>query len=101
MTKVKLLSWNAASKEVKLKAGSEVLTLKATSSLFTRMLVITRSSRDDIDLEEVIGLHEFDYTNWVLVKSDVSIDQTSDKKIIIHLLEDLVNNTGNTTHCDG
>ena len=33
-TKVKLLSWNTASKEVKLKAGSEVLTVKATSSLF-------------------------------------------------------------------
>ena len=54
MTKVKLLSRNAASKEVKLKAGSEVLTLKAISSLFARMLVIARSSRDGIDLEEVI-----------------------------------------------
>ena len=63
MTKVKLLSWNATVKEVKLKSGSEVQILKATSSFFARMLVIARSSREDIDLETVIGTHEFAYTN--------------------------------------
>ena len=36
--------WDRMTK-FKLKAGSEVLTLKATSSLFTRILVIARSSR--------------------------------------------------------
>ncbi|KAI0217681.1 hypothetical protein LSAT2_030579, partial [Lamellibrachia satsuma] len=62
------------------------------------MLVIARSSRDDIDLEEVIGLREFDYTNRVLMKPDGYIPHTSDKNIIIHLLEDFVNNTGGTTN---
>ena len=72
--------------------------MKATASLFARMLVIARSSRDDIELEEVIGLHEFDYTNRVLMKPGGSIHHTSDKSIIIHLQEDIVNNTGDTTN---
>jgi len=55
MTKVKLLSWNATAKEVKLKSGSDIQILKVTSSLFARMLVIAWSSREDIDLETVIG----------------------------------------------
>jgi len=40
MTKVKLRSWNPTAKEVKLKSGSKVQILKATSSLFDRILVI-------------------------------------------------------------
>ena len=66
--------------------------------LFARILAIARSSSDDIDLEEVIGLHEFDHTNRVLMKPGGSIHHTSDKIIIIHLLEDVVNNTGDTTN---
>ena len=38
---------------VETKAGSEVLPLKATVSLFARMVVIEQSSRLKIDLEEV------------------------------------------------
>jgi len=90
MTKVKLLSWTASAKEMKLKGGSEELTLKATSSLFARMLIIARSSRDVIDLEEVIGTHEFAYTNRVLMKPDGSVHPTTDKSAVIHLLENLV-----------
>ncbi|KAK2164816.1 hypothetical protein LSH36_58g06010, partial [Paralvinella palmiformis] len=37
--------------DIKLNTGSEVLTLKATTSLFPRMLVIARSSRQSVDLE--------------------------------------------------
>ena len=94
---VKLLSWNTVSAELKLKAGSEVFTLKATSSLFARMLVIARSSRDDIDLEEVIELRSASLHKRVLMKPG-SIHHTSDKSIIIHLLDGLVNNTGDTTN---
>ena len=54
MTKLKLLTWNATAKEVQMKTGTEVVTLKATYSLFARILLIARSSRDDIDLERVI-----------------------------------------------
>ena len=90
MTKVKLLSWSTSAKEIKLKVGSEVMTMKATTSLFARMLVIARSSRDDIDLEEVIGTHEFAYTNRVLMEPDGSIHHTTDKSTVIHLLEEMV-----------
>ena len=61
------------------KTESEVLTLKATSSLFALMLVIARSSREDIDLEEVIGTHKFAYTNRVLMQPDGSVHPTNDK----------------------
>ena len=49
LTKVKRLTWSSSAKDIRLKAGCEVLTLKATSSLFARMLVIARSAREDID----------------------------------------------------
>jgi len=97
MTKVKLLSWSASAKEIKLNAGSEAVILKATSSLFARMLVIARSSREDIDLEAVIGTHEFAYTNRVLMKPDGSIHPTTDKSTVIHLLENLVQADSDTT----
>jgi hypothetical protein len=97
MTKVKLMSWTASAKEMKLKAGSEVLTLKATSSLFARMLVIARSSREDIDLKEVIGTHEFAYTNRVLMQPDGSVHPTTDKSTTIHMLENMTQTDVNTT----
>lgn len=97
MTKVKLLSWSATAKEIKLKAGSQVITLKATSSLFARMLVIARSSRDDINLEEVIGTHEFVYINRLLMQPDGAIHPTTDKSMVIHLLENLLEPDDNTT----
>ena len=46
----------------------------------------------------MIGQHEFDYINRVLMKPDGSIHHTSDKSIIMLLLEDLVNNTGDITN---
>ena len=90
MTKVKLLTWNATAEEVKMKTGTEVVTLKATSSLFARMLLIARSSRDDIDLEKVIGTHEFAHINGTLMRADGSLHPTNDKSSVIHLLEGLV-----------
>ena len=90
MSKVKLLTWNAGTKEMQLKAGSEVLTLKATSTLFARMLLIARSSRDDINLEEVIGVHEFSQVNGTLMQADGNLHPTTDKSTVIHLLEGLV-----------
>ena len=90
MTKVKLLTWNAAAKEIKVKTGSEVTTVKATSSLFARMLLVARSSRDDINLEEVIGTHEFSHTNGTLMQAEGTLHPTNDKSSVIHLLEGLV-----------
>ena len=67
MTKVKQKTWMSAGKDIKLNTGTEVRTLKATTSLFARLLVIAWSSRESVDLEEVIGMDEFAYTNKVLI----------------------------------
>ena len=58
------MHWTVSANEMKLKAVSEVLTMWATSSLFARMLVIARSSREELDLEEVIGTHDFAYASY-------------------------------------
>lgn len=58
--------------------------------MFARLLIVARSSREDIDLEEVIGLHEFDSTNRVLMKPDGNLHPTTDKSKVISLLEHLV-----------
>ena len=59
MTKVKQSKWMSAGKYFKLNTGTAVVTLKATTSLFARLLVIDLLSRQTVDLEEVIGMHEF------------------------------------------
>ena len=48
------LSWNFSSKEIKLQAKSDVLTLRATTGLISRLFIVARSSRE-VDIEEVIG----------------------------------------------
>lgn len=54
MRKCKTLSWNFSSKEIKLQAKSDVLTLRATTGLISRLFIVARSSRE-VDIEEVIG----------------------------------------------
>ena len=51
----------SAGKCINLNTGTEMLTLKATTLLFVRLLVIARSSRENVDPEEVTGMHEFSY----------------------------------------
>ena len=64
-----------------------MLTLNATISLFDRLLVIGRSSRENVDLEEVIGMHEFSY-----MALDGSIHTSTDNSIVTQLLEYLIVN---------
>ena len=90
MTKSKFLSWNSLSKEIKLQAKSEVLTLRETTGLMSRsrLLIIARSSRD-VDMEEVIVNYEFSTTNRTLMKPDGSVHPTLNKSSIIAVLEEL------------
>jgi len=67
------------------------------ASLFARMWVIARSSKEDIDLETVIGTYEFAYTNRNLLQPDGSTYPTTDKSTVIHMLENLVNTDANAT----
>ena len=62
ITKVKLLSWNASAKEITLKDSSETVILKATSTLFTRMLVIARSSEQMLTWKRCLAPMSFHLT---------------------------------------
>jgi hypothetical protein len=88
MTKCKILSWNSSSKEIKLQAKSDVMTLRATTGLMSRLLIVARSSRE-IDMEEVIGNYAFSTTNRTLMKPDGSVHPTTDKSKVIAVLENL------------
>ena len=81
MSKVKLLNRNTSSKEIKVQASTNVMTLKASTSLFARMLVVARSSRADINTKHVIGTHEF----GALMQADGTLHPINDKGSVIHL----------------
>jgi hypothetical protein len=88
MTKCKPLLWNSSTKEIKLQAKSEVLTLRATTGLMSRLLIIARSTRD-VDLEDVIGNYEFSITNRTLMTATGSVHPTLDKSEVIAFLENM------------
>ena len=84
-------------KKVKLKTHSEEITLKASNSLFMRLLIIAKLSRE-LDLEEVIGNYEFSDINNMLMKADGSLHPCLDKSKLIHILEDLAPDTTAPLH---
>ena len=67
--KVKVLGWNSAVKTIKARIVSEIIMLKASTSLMARLLAITRSSRE-IDLERIIETYEFSTINKLLMTAD-------------------------------
>lgn len=89
LPKLKYQNWSNGSKTLKVKSGSEVLSLKATNSLFARLLIIAKSSRE-MDLEEIIGSYEFSTINSTLMKPDGSLHPCSDKYKITSTLEGIV-----------
>jgi hypothetical protein len=89
MSKLKYLTWNDGCKTVSLKAASEVVSLKATNSLFVRLLLIAKSSRE-LDLEDIVGKHEFASSNATLMKPDGSLLPSTNKSSLIHELESMV-----------
>ena len=91
MTKIKYFGWSAGCKTIKVDVGSKEMTMKTSNSMMARLLVITRSSRA-IDLKEVIGKYEFLTTNQKLMSSDGQLRRCSDKALLMHHLENLVEN---------
>ena len=57
MSKLKYLSWKDGCKTVCLKAQLEMVSLKATNTIFVRLLLIAKSLRE-IDVDDVVGKHE-------------------------------------------
>ena len=88
MPKLKFLSWKDGCKTIKLKASSDMMNLKATNSLFIRLLLIPKSSRD-LDLEDVISKHEFSHFNATLMKRDGSLLPSLSKSSLTHELESI------------
>ena len=85
MTKLKLPSWNT--KDLVVKTGGVVVTLKASTSLFAQLLIIARSLRESLELEDVLGVHELSNTNRTLFQINGMIHPTTDKSSVISLLE--------------
>ena len=91
MTKIKYFGWSAGCKTIKVDVGSKEMMMKTSNSMMARLLVITRSSRA-IDLKEVIGKYEFSTTNQKLMCSDGQLRRCSDKALLMHHLENSVEN---------
>ena len=92
MSKLKYLNWKDGCKSISLKASSEVVSLKATNSLFVRLLLVAKSSRE-LDLQEIVGTHEFVHYNANLMRPDGSLLSTTSKSALIHELEGVVSGT--------
>ena len=69
MKKIPLTNWDDICKIVKLKGKTTELQLKASSTLFARLLIITKSERD-VDMQEAISLHEFNSVNLTIMSAD-------------------------------
>ena len=88
MPTLKFLSWKDGCKTIKFKASSEVMNLKGTNSLFVRLLLIDKSSRD-LDFEDVISKYEFSYFNSTFMKRDSTLLPSSNKALLTHELENI------------
>ena len=88
MTKVKYLNWDTLSKKVSMKGHTKDFQFRATTNLFSRLLVIAKSGRD-INLPQAISDYEFSNNNLVLIKPDGNLHPCGD---LIHELESLVGN---------
>ena len=97
MSKVKLLTWTDASKTVKISLPMKEIELKQTRSLFARLLIIART-REELDLQDLIGHYEFSCVPRSLFASDGSLLPCTDKSKLMALLESL--GTDETEHSD-
>ena len=97
MSKVKLLTWTDASKTVNVSVPTKEIKLKQTRSLFARLLIIART-REELDLQDLIGHYEFSCVPRFLFASDGSLLPCTDKTKLMALLESL--GTDETEHSD-
>ena len=86
MTKVKQLGWDDNNKTAQTKISGEQITLKASNSLISRLLILAPSTRD-VDLKEVVSTYEFSPINHFLMSPDGLLHPCNDKSELIHHLE--------------
>jgi len=99
MAKLKYLTWKDGCNNIKLKSSSEVVSLKATNSLFVRLLIVAKSSRF-VNLNEIVGMHEFVEYNAILMTADGSLLAPTAKSALIHELEDLISGVASSAESD-
>lgn len=87
MKKEKLKLCKHANKVVKTKLSDTVITLKADRSLFTRLLIISRS-RIDINLQDCISKYEFSAVPRSLFNLDGTMLFSSNKSNLMKLIEE-------------
>ena len=75
---------------LKLRGSKGGVELKATNTLFARLLMIAKSSRE-IDLQDVISNYEFTAINSTLMKTDGSLITSDSKSDLIHCVRKLGN----------
>ena len=86
--KQKFFNWIDTCKKVKLKDSKGDIELKSTNSLFARLLLIAKSSRE-LDLEDVISEYEFAIINAIIMQPDGSVIPCNKKSELLHILEEL------------
>ena len=72
------MCWTTSAKEIKRQLGLKTCIRRQHRHSLLGCFVIARSSREDIDLEEVIGTHEFACTNRALMQPDGSLHTTTE-----------------------
>ena len=89
MSKVTCKNWDEICKTMKIKSDSEVIHLKAASTILSRLLVVAKSQRQ-LDLEEVISNYELNAVNSTFMDPTGHLLPCKHKSKLIHALEELV-----------
>jgi len=89
LTKRKLPSFQSANKVVKVKVKNKEIILKEQALLMTRMMISARK-RPEVDLEALLGRHEFSVVPRSMFESDGSLLLDSKKSILMDQIEEKI-----------
>ena len=89
MSKVTCKNWDEICKSMKIKSHSEVIYLKAASTILSRLLLVAKS-QTQLDLEEVISNYELNAVNSTFMDPTGHLLPCKQKSKLIHALEGLV-----------
>lgn len=95
MKKCKLLTFKKSGKKLKVRAEDKVVELQEDRSLFARMMMVCKS-RPEINIQEAIGKYEFSVVPRSMFSADGTMLHCSAKSALMHILEKLRNDGGQT-----
>jgi len=88
MSKVKFFNWDDLCRTTRLKTKTKEFQMRSTTSLFSRLMMIARSERNN-DLQAAISQHEFHSVSHLLMNPDGTL-LTSKKSDLVKALMDIV-----------